>query len=51
MKYAFVTISIAAIWISIVLTVATLNYKDLLLPLTGLALTLVLFFLGFGGKN
>ena len=51
MKYAFVTISIAAIWIAITLIVATLDYKELLLPVTGLALTLALFLLGFGGKN
>ena len=51
MKYAFVTISIAAIWVSITLVVATLDYKELLLPLTGLGLTLALFILGFGGKN
>lgn len=51
MKYAFVTISIAAIWLSIVLIVASLNYQSILLPMVGLALTLALFILGFGGKN
>lgn len=51
MKYAFVTISIIAIWISIVLIILALNYQNLLLPFTGLIMTLILFYLGFGGNR
>ena len=51
MKYAFVTISILAIWISIVSIVIVLDYKDIVLPIIGLVLTLILFEIGFGGKK
>lgn len=51
MKYAFVTISILAIWLSIVGIVLVLDYKGILLPIVGLVMTIVLFEIGFGGKK
>lgn len=51
MKYAFVTFSILAIWISLVVVIVSLNYNDVLLPIIGLILTVILFEIGFGGKK
>ncbi len=51
MKYAFVTISILAIWVSIISIVVLLDYQNILLPCVGLLMTLVLFEIGFGGKK
>ena len=51
MKYAFVTISIIAMWISIVLIIVTLKLSGILLPLVALLMTVLLFYIGFGGKK
>jgi hypothetical protein len=51
MKYAFVTISIIAIWIAVFLMVIFLKQKDIMLPLVALIMTVILFAIGFGGKN
>lgn len=51
MKYAFVTLSILAIWVSIISIVVLLNYQNILLPCVGLAMTTLLFEIGFGGKK
>ncbi|MEI3508229.1 MAG: hypothetical protein V8R01_03795 [Bacilli bacterium] len=51
MKYAFVSASIIAIWVAVVLMVVFLNYQGIMLPLVALLLTIVLFWIGFGGKK
>lgn len=51
MKYAFVTIGILAIWISIISIVIFLDYNEILLPLIGLFMTVIMFFIGFGGNK
>ena len=51
MRYAFVSISIIAIWIALILIVIGLEQDGVLLPLVALAMTLVLFHIGFGGKR
>jgi hypothetical protein len=51
MKYAFVTISIIAIWIAVILMVIFLKQKDIMLPLVALIMTVILFAIGFGGKK
>lgn len=51
MKYAFVSISIIVIWFAIILIVYSLEQSGIFLPLTALVMTMVLFYIGFGGKN
>jgi len=51
MKYAFVTLSILAIWISVILIVVFLNYEGTLLPILALFMTVALFLIGFGSKK
>ena len=51
MKYAFVTVSILAIWLSIVGIIVVLDYQHFVLPIIGLAMTVILFEIGFGGKK
>jgi len=51
MRYAFVSISIIAIWIALILIVIGLEQDGILLPLVALVMTLVLFHIGFGGKR
>jgi len=51
MKYIFVTLSILAIWISIVVMVLSLNYQGIILPIVGLIMTVILFEIGFGGRK
>lgn len=51
MKYLSVTISILAIWITIVLLTIYLNYDGILLPLTALGMTIILFIIGFRSKQ
>ena len=50
MKYAFVTISILAIWLSIILIVVSLKLTGILLPMVALFITVLFFWIGFGGK-
>ncbi|MDE5539738.1 MAG: hypothetical protein K2J20_04555 [Bacilli bacterium] len=47
MKYLFVSLSILAIWISLILIVIFLNYNGLTLPLIALIMTTILFEIGF----
>lgn len=51
MKYAFVSISIIAIWIAIIIITTTLNQNNILLPLIALSMTVILFIIGFGEKK
>ena len=51
MKYAFVSISIAAIWLAVVLIVALLKLEGIMLPMLALVMTVVLFVIGFGDKK
>jgi len=51
MKYAFVTLGILAVWISIVSIVAFLDYNEVTLPIIGLFMTLILFIIGFGANK
>lgn len=51
MRYAFVSLSILAIWIAIVLLVVFLDINTLMLPLVALVMTITLFEIGFGGKK
>jgi hypothetical protein len=51
MRYAFVSISIIAIWIAVILIVVLLNQEGIMLPLVALIMTVVLFEIGFGGKK
>ena len=51
MKYAFVLLSIVAIWLAIILIIVSLNYQDILLPIVGIIMTVVLFQIGIGGKK
>ncbi len=51
MRYAFVTISIVAIWLSITMLIYLLNYTGYILPLLALALTIIIFEIGIGGKK
>ena len=51
MKYAFVTLGILAIWISIILIVLFLDYNKITLPIIGLLMTIILFIIGFRENN
>lgn len=51
MRYAFVSLSVLAIWIAIVLLVVFLKLETLMLPLVALIMTIILFEIGFGGKK
>lgn len=51
MKYLFVSLSIIVIWIAIILIVYALESTELFLPLIALFMTVILFYIGFGGKK
>ena len=51
MRYAFVSLSVLAIWVAIVLLVVFLKLETLMLPLVALIMTIILFEIGFGGKK
>lgn len=51
MKYLFVSLSIIVIWIAIILIVYSLESTELFLPLIALFMTVILFYIGFGGKK
>ena len=51
MKYAFVSLSIIAIWIAFVLMIIFLEYEGIILPMIALIMTVILFILGFGDKS
>jgi hypothetical protein len=51
MRYAFVTISILAIWIAIIIIVYALQQEGYFLPIVALVMTVVLFLFGFVRKK
>ena len=51
MKYAFVSLSIIAVWIAVILIVTFLHNDGILLPVVALLMTIVLFTIGIGGKK
>lgn len=50
MKYLFVSLAILAVWVGTILIVAFLKNTNILLPLVALAMSLVLFLIGFAKK-
>lgn len=51
MRYAFVSLSIIAIWISILVLVIVTDYTDILLPVIALLLTVIIFEIGIASKK
>lgn len=51
MRYAFVSLSILAIWVAIILLVIFLHLDSLMLPLVALIMTIILFEIGFSEKK
>lgn len=51
MKYAFVVLSIFAIWVGIILLAVFNPGIGIFLPVLGIVLTTVLFLIGFGKKS
>lgn len=51
MRYAFVSLSIIAIWISILVLVIVTDYNGILLPLIALLLTIIIFEIGIASKK
>ena len=51
MRYLFVTLSIIAIWIAVVLMIIFLDQNGIVLPFIALIMTVILFIIGFGGKK
>lgn len=51
MRYAFVALSIVAIWVSITVLSFVLDYNGVILPILALALTVIIFEIGIGGKR
>ena len=51
MKYAFVTFSIIFIWIAVILITMSTETNSILLPITALTMTIILFFIGFRSKK
>lgn len=51
MRYAFVSISIIAIWFSILALIATTNYHGITLPIIALVLTIIIFEIGIASKK
>lgn len=51
MRYAFVALSIVAIWVSITILSFILNYSGIVLPILALVLTVIIFEIGIGGKR
>lgn len=50
MRYAFVALTIVAIWTSITILSFVLDYSGIMLPILALALTIIIFEIGIGGK-
>ncbi len=51
MKYAFVSISIVAIWVAIILIILALEQGGITLPFVALIMTVLLFYIGFGDRK
>ena len=50
MKYAFVAVSVCAVWVALIIMGIALGVESIFLPLVGLAMTLILFLIGFARK-
>lgn len=50
MRYAFVALTIVAIWTSITILSFVLDYSGIMLPILALVLTIIIFEIGIGGK-
>ena len=51
MKYVFVSLSIVAVWIALILIISLLEINGIILPLIALVMTVILYEVGFGGKQ
>ena len=51
MRYAFVSISIIAIWISMLVLIIATEYSGIVLPIVALILTIILFEIGIASKK
>jgi hypothetical protein len=51
MKYAFVSLSVLAVWMAIILVIYFLKYEGVLLPLLAIFMTVALFIIGFVRKK
>jgi len=46
MRYAFVSLSIIAIWISMLILIIATDYSGIILPIIALILTIIIFEIG-----
>ncbi|MDE5629986.1 MAG: hypothetical protein K2I70_00150 [Bacilli bacterium] len=51
MRYAFVSLSIIAIWISILVLIIVTDYPSIVLPVIALVLTVIIFEIGVCSKK
>lgn len=51
MKYAFMTLAVLAVWLGIILLAVFNPGVGIFLPIFAVALTVILFFIGFGKKQ
>ncbi|MDD3187780.1 MAG: hypothetical protein PHD02_04895 [Bacilli bacterium] len=51
MRYAFVLLSIIAIWIAVISIILALDYNGEVLPIVAIVMTVLLFEIGIGGKK
>lgn len=51
MRYAFVSLSIIAIWISMLVLIIATNYSGIVLPMIALILTIIIFEIGVCSKK
>ncbi|MDE6292864.1 MAG: hypothetical protein K2L98_04200 [Bacilli bacterium] len=51
MRYAFVSLSIIAIWISMLVLIIATDYKGIALPIIAFVLTIIIFEIGIASKK
>lgn len=51
MKYAFVLLSIIAIWVAVILITVALQYQENTLTILAIVMTVALYEIGIGGKK
>lgn len=51
MRYLFVSISIIAIWVSILVLIIATNYEGIILPIIALILTIIIYEMGIASKK
>ncbi|MDE6142186.1 MAG: hypothetical protein K2G03_06240 [Bacilli bacterium] len=51
MRYAFVSLSIIAIWISMLVLIIVTDYSSIVLPVIALVLTVIIFEIGVCSKK